>query len=305
MIMDTSVRITSDVVLKNPVMSASGTFAYGEEFAEFFDLSILGAVVTKGLSLTPKEGNPTPRIVEAPCGMINSIGLENIGIPAFIKGKLPFLLRYDTPIIVNFFGNTEDDYVRAAQALDVEGVSALEMNVSCPNVKKGGIEFGKYPEGLHDLVKRVRQSCRKALIVKLSPMVTDIGANACAAQEAGADALTCINTIPAMAIDEETRKPILGNITGGLSGPAIKPVALRIVWEVSQAVTIPVIAAGGVMNARDAVQFMLAGASAVQVGSAGLRDPFSYPEIIEGIKSFLGEHHMESVQDLVGGLQTG
>lgn len=302
--MNTAVRIASNLALKNPVMSASGTFAYGEEFAEFFDLSILGAVVTKGLSLSPKEGNPTPRVVETPCGMINSIGLENIGIPEFIKKKLPFLEKFDTKVIVNFFGSTEDEYVRAAEALDVEGISALEMNVSCPNVKKGGIEFGKDPEGLHALVKRVRQACSKPLIVKLTPMVTDISANALAVQEAGADGVTCINTLPAMAIDEKTRRPVLGNITGGLSGPAIKPVALKIVWEVSRVVTIPVIASGGIMNAMDVVQYMLAGAAAVQVGSAGLRDPFSYPVIIKGIRTFLSEHGINAVSDITGALQT-
>lgn len=303
--MDTSVHITSDLILKNPLMSASGTFAYGEEFAGFFDLSLLGGVVTKGLSLVPKEGNAPPRIVEAPCGMINSIGLENIGIPAFLKEKLPFLTSFDVRVIVNFFGNTEDEYPRAAQSLDVEGVSAIEMNVSCPNVKKGGIEFGRDPDVLHLLVKRVRDVCTKPLIVKLSPMVTDIRAHAMAAQAGGADALTCSNTLPAMAIDEESRRPVLGNITGGLSGPAIKPVALKIVWDVSRTVSIPVIASGGIMNARDVIQFMLAGATAVQVGSAGLRDPFCYPEIITELRAYLEKHRVKRMADLTGGLLTG
>jgi len=302
--MDISVALTPELTLKNPIMSASGTFAYGEEFAEFFDLSILGAVVTKGLSLAPKIGNHTPRIVEAPCGMINSIGLENIGIPAFASHKLPFLRKFDTRVIVNFFGTTEDEYVRAAEALDIEGVSALEMNVSCPNVKKGGIEFGRDPAALHALVRRVRQACGKPLIVKLSPMVTDIRENALAAQEALADALTCANTYPAMAIDEKTRRPILGNITGGLSGPAVKPMSLKIVWDVSRVVTIPVIASGGIMNARDVIQFMLAGATAVQVGSAGLRDPFCYPGIIDDVGSFLEEYGVAAVNELIGGLLT-
>ncbi|HPJ94587.1 MAG TPA: dihydroorotate dehydrogenase [Deltaproteobacteria bacterium] len=302
--MDTSARITPDLILKNPVMSASGTFAYGEEFAEFFDLALLGAVVTKGLSLAPKTGNPTPRIVETACGMINSIGLENIGIPGFIKDKLPFLMQFDTCVITNFFGSTEDDYVRAAEALNVHGVSALEMNVSCPNVKQGGIEFGRDPDALHTLVKRVRQVCGKPLIVKLSPMVTDIRMNALAAEEAGADALTCINTVPAMAIDEKVRRPMLGNITGGLSGPAIKPIALKIVWDVSREVSIPVIASGGVLTAQDAIQFMLAGATAVQVGSGGLRDPLCYPEIIKGISTYLDENQIQDISDLIGGLLT-
>jgi dihydroorotate dehydrogenase (NAD+) catalytic subunit len=302
--MGTTVKITPGLILKNPLMSASGTFAYGDEFSEFFDLGILGGLVTKGLSLAPREGNPTPRIVETPCGMINSIGLENIGITSFIKEKLPFLMGYDTHTIVNFFGTTEDEYVRAAQALDKRGISALEMNVSCPNVKKGGIEFGRDPEGLHALVKKVRDVCGKPLIVKLSPMVTDITGIALAVQEARADAITCINTLPAMAIDEKTRRPVLGNITGGLSGPAIKPVALKIVWDVSRVVHIPIIASGGITCARDVIQFMLAGATAVQIGSAGLRDPFCYLKIAEGIRAYMDENHIDAIADLIGALET-
>lgn len=302
--MDTTVRITPELILKNPVMSASGTFAYGEEFSEFFDLSLLGGIVTKGLSLLPKIGNPTPRIVESPCGMINSIGLENVGIPVFLKEKLPRLMMHDTRIIVNFFGTTEDEYLRASEALDAEGVSALEMNVSCPNVKKGGIEFGRDPDVLQSLVRRVRAVCAKPLIVKLSPMVTDICAMARAVEDAGADALTCINTLPAMAIDEKTRRPVLGNVTGGLSGPAIKPVALKIVWDVRRAVQIPVIASGGIMCSRDVIQFMLAGASAVQIGSAGLRDPFCYVEIVEGIRSYMHDNQISAISNLTGALLT-
>lgn len=302
--MDTAVRIAPNFVLKNPVLSASGAFAYGEEFSDFIDLSILGGVVTKGLSLQPKEGNPTPRIVESPCGMINSIGLENIGIPTFIHAKLPFLTEFDTHVIVNFFGTTEDEYVRAAEALDREGISALEMNVSCPNVKKGGIEFGRDPDGLYSLVRRVRDVLSRPLIVKLSPMVTDITQLALAVQEAKADAITCINTLPAMAIDEILRKPVLGNITGGLSGPAIKPIALKIVWDVHRAVSIPIIASGGITTHRDAIQFMLAGASAVEVGSAALRDPFCFTGIIDGIRRYMDEYHMESVAELIGKLGT-
>lgn len=302
--MDTSTTIARDLVLKNPVMSASGTFAYGEEFSEFFDLSLLGAVVTKGLSIRPRQGNPPPRVAEAPCGVINAIGLENIGIQAFIRYKLPFLRSFGVPVIVNFFGDTEDEYAEAASALDVEGVSALEMNVSCPNVKRGGIEFGKDPDTLFRLVRRVRESSGKPLIVKLSPMAGDIRQVALAAQEAGADALTCINTIPAMAIDETTRRPVLANVTGGLSGPAIKPVALKIVWDVTRAVHIPVIAAGGVISARDAVQFFLAGACAVQVGSAALRDPLCFIKIITGITDYLEENGFSSVKEIRGALMT-
>jgi len=302
--MDTSTRIASRLVLKNPVMSASGTFAYGEEFSEFFDLSILGGVVTKGLSLQPKTGNPTPRIVETPCGMINSIGLENVGIPVFLNEKLPFLKKFDTQVIVNFFGTTEDEYVLAAEALDQEGISALEMNVSCPNVKKGGIEFGRDPDALYSLVKRVRGVLGRPLIVKLSPMVTDITQLALAVQEAKADAITCINTLPAMAIDERFRRPVLGNITGGLSGPAIKPVALKIVWDVSRCVSIPIIASGGIATYRDVIQFILAGASAVEIGCACLRDPFCFIEIIDGIRGYMEEHHIESIAELIGKLET-
>lgn len=301
--MDTSTRIASSLVLKNPVMSASGTFAYGEEFSEFFDLSILGGVVTKGLSLKPKTGNPTPRIVETPCGMINSIGLENVGIPFFLKEKLPFLKGFDTQVIVNFFGTTEDEYVLAAEALDQEGISALEMNVSCPNVKKGGIEFGRDPDALYSLVKRVRGVLGRPLIVKLSPMVTDITQLALAVQEAKADAITCINTLPAMAIDERLRRPVLGNITGGLSGPAIKPVALKIVWDVSRCVSIPIIASGGIATYRDVIQFILAGASAVEIGCACLRDPFCFIGIIEGIRGYMEENHIESIAELIGKLE--
>jgi len=302
--MDTSTRIASNLVLKNPVMSASGTFAYGEEFSEFFDLSILGGVVTKGLSLKPKTGNPTPRIVETPCGMINSIGLENVGIPVFLNEKLSFLKGFDTQIIVNFFGTTEDEYVLAAEALDKDGISALEMNVSCPNVKKGGIEFGRDPDALYSLVKMVRGVLGRPLIVKLSPMVTDITQLALAVQEAKADAITCINTLPAMAIDERFRRPVLGNITGGLSGPAIKPVALKIVWDVSRCVSIPIIASGGIATYRDVIQFILAGASAVEIGCACLRDPFCFIEIIEGIRGYMEEHHIESIAELIGKLET-
>lgn len=304
LLMDTSVRLTPDLFLKNPLLSASGTFAYGEEFSEFFDLGILGGIVTKGLSLAPKEGNPTPRIAETHCGMINSIGLENIGIPRFVREKLPFLMKYDTLRIVNFFGTTEDEYLHAAQALDKDGISALEMNVSCPNVKKGGIEFGRDPEGLHTLVKNVREACSKPLIVKLSPMVTDIVSIAQAVKEAKADAVTCSNTLPAMAIDEKTRRPILGNVIGGLSGPAIKPVALKIVWEVSRAVNIPVIASGGVSTAQDVIQFMLAGATAVQIGSAALRDPFCYVKIEEDIRAYMAQNQIHAISEIIGALET-
>jgi len=300
--MDTRVEIAKGVVLKNPVLSASGTFAYGEEFSEIFDLSLLGGIITKGLSLKPKKGNPCPRVFETTAGMINSIGLENIGVDAFVQEKLPFLGQFYTPVIVNFFGNEEEEYEQVAARLDVDGISALEMNVSCPNVKKGGIEFGKEPDILYSLVSRVRSITRKPLFVKLSPMVKDIREMALAAQEAGADALTCANTIPAMAIDETTWRPVLGNITGGLSGPAIKPVALKLVFDVYQCVNIPVIASGGIATYRDVIQFLLAGASAVEVGSASLRDPMCFISIIEGTAAYMKEHSIESVAELTGKL---
>jgi len=300
--MNTSVNLAG-ITLKNPIMSASGTFAYGEEFSEFIDLSILGGVVTKGLSMKPKEGNPTPRIVETSCGMINSIGLENVGIDEFIRKKLPFLKQFDTKVIVNFFGNTEEEYAEAAAALDTDGIAALEMNISCPNVKKGGIEFGRDPEVLFRLVTKVKSASGKPLIVKLSPMVTDITALALAVQEAGGDAITCINTIPAMVIDETLKKPVLGNITGGLSGPAIKPIALKIVWDVHKKVSLPVIASGGIASSSDVLQFMLAGATAVEIGSASLRDPFCFKEIINGLNEYLLKYDHESFNEIIGCLE--
>ncbi|MFY9168107.1 MAG: dihydroorotate dehydrogenase [Desulfomonilia bacterium] len=302
--MDISTRLAPGLCLKNPILSASGTFAYGEEFSRMFDLSLLGGVVTKGISLLPKEGNPTPRVCETPCGMLNAIGLENIGIDAFIAEKLPFLCTFDTEVIVNFFGTDEDEYVQMAQRLNIDGVSAIEMNVSCPNIKKGGIEFGKDPKILNRLVAQVRKSTTKPLIVKLSPMVTNIGEMALAAQEGGADALTCSNTYPAMAIDENTWKPILGNITGGLSGPAIKPIALRIVWEVSRQAAIPVIASGGATSWRDVVQFLLAGASAVEIGSFSLRDPLCFGVIIQGLIRYMQNNGLESITEIIGRLKT-
>ena len=298
-----SIRITDQLMLSNPVMNASGTFAYGDEFAEFFDLARLGAVITKGLSLNPKVGNPTPRIVETPCGLINAIGLENVGVDAFVADKLPHLNSVGVPVIANFFGNSEDEYVACAERLSSAGLKALEMNVSCPNVKKGGIQFGTDPNVLHQLIKRVREVTDAALIVKLSPLVTDIQRMALAAQEAGADALTCVNTFPAMAIDIETWRPVLGNITGGLSGPAIKPIALKLVFEVAKVIEIPIIASGGIMTASDVVEYMLAGASAVEIGSAGLRDPNCFIEIIEGLEDYRRRHKIDDLSDLTGAIR--
>ena len=298
-----SVDLGRGLILKNPVMNASGTFAYGEEFSKILDLNKMGGIVTKGLSINPKEGNPTPRVAETASGMVNAIGLENVGLDLFLNEKLPFLKRFNTPVIVNFFGNSEDEYIIMAEKLSVEGIAALEMNVSCPNVKMGGIQFGRDPEVLGGLISSVRRKTDKPLIVKLSPMSSDICKIAASAQEAGADALTCINTIPAMVIDEDTKRPVLGNITGGLSGPAIKPVALKIVWELSRNVSIPIIGVGGIASYRDAIQFFLAGASAIQVGTQLLVEPFCLPGIIEGISGYLSDHGMNDIREIIGRLE--
>lgn len=290
-----------NLVFKNPVLTASGTFGYGLEYSQFFDLSALGGIVVKGLSLKPKQGNPPPRIYETPCGMINSIGLQNIGVEAFQKEKLPFLRRFNTNIIVNFFGENLDEYVETATALDsLEGVHALEMNVSCPNKTTEWRKMGLEPELLRKAVKEVRANTKKPLIVKLAPQVTDIALMAKICEEEGADAVSLINTIPAMVIDIKTRKSVIGTVTGGLSGPAIRPVALRAVWEVCQAVKIPVIGIGGIVSAEDALQFLIAGAKAIQVGTANFINPLATIEIIEGIKNFLIEENIEDINEIIG-----
>ena len=287
--------------LKNPVMTASGTFGYGEEYSEFLDLNMLGAVVVKGISLKPMEGNPPPRICETPCGMLNAIGLQNIGLKRFLKEKLPYLRQFDTKIIVNILGNTIREYVRLSKELDDAGVDAIELNVSCPNVKKGGIIFGTDKRALSRLVSKVKQSSGKTLLItKLSPNVSDITEFARAAEESGSDALSLINTLRGMAIDIETRRPKLANITGGLSGPAIKPIALRMVWEASQSVRIPVIGIGGIINAQDAIEFMLAGATAIQVGTGNFINPMATIEIIHGIRSYSEGKNIDDIRDIIG-----
>jgi len=287
--------------LKNPVMTASGTFGYGEEYAEFVDLNRLGAVVVKGLSLLPKEGNPTPRIVETSSGMLNAIGLQNIGIERFIREKIPFLMQFNTPVIVNFFGDTREEYILAAEQLScVDGIHGLEMNISCPNKQAGWSIFGTDPKVTHDVVSSVRKKTDLTLIVKLSPNVTDIALMAKAAEDAGADALSLINTITGMAIDIQTRKPKLANIRGGLSGPAIKPIAVRMVYEVKQAVKIPVVGLGGIMNADDAVEFMIAGATAVAVGTANFINPMATIEILDGLAAYMKLHEIENIASLTG-----
>lgn len=287
--------------LKNPVMTASGTFGYGEEYSEFLDLNMLGAVVVKGISLKPMEGNPPPRICETPCGMLNAIGLQNIGLKRFLKEKLPYLRQFDTKIIVNILGNTIQEYVRLSKELDNAGVDAIELNVSCPNVKKGGIIFGTDKRALSRLVSKVKQSAGKTLIItKLSPNVSDITEFAIAAEESGSDALSLINTLRGMAIDIETRRPKLANITGGLSGPAIRPVALMMVWEASRSVRIPVIGIGGIINAQDAIEFMLAGATAIQVGTGNFINPMATIEIIQGIRSYSEGKNIDNIRDIIG-----
>jgi dihydroorotate dehydrogenase (NAD+) catalytic subunit len=289
--------------LKNPVMTASGTFGYGEEYSEFVDLNLLGAIVVKGISLKPMEGNPSPRIWETPCGMLNAIGLQNVGLKKFLTEKLPFLKKFDTKIIVNVLGNTIQEYVRLSGELDKAGVDGIELNVSCPNVKKGGMTFGTDRRAVERLVKKVRQIVKEAVIItKLSPTVPDIGNMAQVAEDAGSDAVSLINTIPGMAIDIETWKPRLANVTGGLSGPAIKPVAVRMVWEASKAVSIPVIGIGGIMKTDDAIEFMLAGASAIQVGTGNFLNPSATTEIIDGIVTYLGKRGINDVKDIVGGM---
>ena len=290
--------------LKNPVMAASGTFGYGAEYSEFVNLNNLGAVVVKGLSLKPMAGNPPPRIYETPCGMLNSIGLQNIGVEVFIKEKLSYLKQFDTKIIVNFFGDSIKEYVKTAERLSsVNGIHALEMNISCPNKQAGWSIFGTDPKVTFKVVSAVRKITDLTLIVKLSPNVTDIALMAKAAEDAGADAVSVINTLTGMAINAKTRQPRLANIIGGLSGPAIKPIALRMVWESHKAVRIPIIGMGGIISAEDAIEFMLAGASAVAVGTANFVNPKAAQDIIDGMKLFMIEQHISNVKELIGGLK--
>ena len=292
------------MALRNPVMTASGTFGYGEEFAEYVDLETIGAFVTKGLSLKPRAGNPTPRIVETPGGMLNAIGLQNVGIDAFIQKKVPFLRSVNTPAIANFFGNTVDEYAELAGRLDqIPEVAALEVNISCPNVKQGGIVFGTDPDCAAGVVRACRAVTKKPLIVKLSPNVTDVVAMAQACEDAGADCLSLINTLTGMAIDLNKRRPVLANITGGFSGPAIKPIALRMVWQVARAVKVPIIGIGGIMNATDALEFMLAGATAVQVGTASFINPGAAQQIAADMEAWLAENGVADIKSLIGALE--
>jgi len=291
------------LALRNPIMTASGTFGYGEEYASFVDLNRLGAVIVKGLSLEPRVGNPPPRLAETPCGLLNAIGLQNIGVKSFIDEKLPFLKDFSTEIIANIFGETLDEYAKVAEILTAAGgLSALEVNISCPNVKKGGIAFGSSPDMAAEVTRRVKEATDLPVIMKLSPNVTDIGLIAESVESAGADALSLINTLTGMSVDVERRKPHLYNVTGGLSGPAIKPVALRMVWQVVNRVHIPVIGLGGIMNARDALEFLIVGAKAVQIGTANFVDPCATMNVLDGIAQYLKENNLSDISELIGTL---
>ncbi|RQW76976.1 MAG: dihydroorotate dehydrogenase [Geobacter sp.] len=300
---DMSVEVAG-IRMRNPVMTASGTFGYGEEFSSYVDLEQIGAIITKGLSLKPRAGNPTPRIVETPGGMLNAIVLQNVGIDAFISSKIPFLQTVNTPVIVNLFGNTLEEYGELASRLDrIAEVAGVEVNISCPNVKQGGIVFGTDPKAAYEVVKLVRERTIKPVIVKLSPNVSDIVEMACACAEAGADALSLINTLTGMAVDLHKRRPVLANITGGLSGPAIKPVALRMVWQVAKAVKVPIIGIGGILSAVDALEFMLVGATAIQIGTANFLDPSAAQTIARDMEQYLIDNGIADVKSMIGALE--
>lgn len=300
---DLSVEI-GNLKLKNPVLTASGTFGYGEEFSDFIDLNRLGGFIVKGTTLNHREGNPYPRMVETPSGMLNAVGLQNKGIDYFIEHIYPRLQAYDTNPIVNVSGASVDDYVKVCEKLnDLDGIKAIEINISCPNVKQGGMAFGTTCLGAQSVVREVRKAYNKTMIVKLSPNVTDITEIARAVEDCGADAVSLTNTFLGMAIDVERMKPYLSTITGGLSGACIRPIAVRMVWQVANAVKIPVVGLGGIMNGRDAVEFMLAGATAVQIGTANFIDPTTTVKVIDYIADFLKRHNMSSAKELIGAMQ--
>lgn len=290
--------------LKNPVMTASGTFGYGLEFADFIDLKQIGGIIVKGTTLNHREGNPYPRMAETPSGMLNAVGLQNKGVDYFVENIYPKIKDIQTNIIVNVSGSDIDSYIKTAEIInELDCIPAIELNISCPNVKQGGMAFGVTTQGAYDVVNAVRKAYKKTLIVKLSPNVTSIADIACAVEDAGADSVSLINTLLGMAIDAERRKPVLSTITGGLSGAAVKPIALRMVWQVAKAVKIPIIGLGGIMNARDAVEFLLAGASAIQIGTANFIDPTITVKVVEGINDYLERHHIDSVTDIIGALE--
>ena len=288
-------------MLANPVMTASGTFGYGTEYSHLFDIQQLGAIVCKGTTLEPRDGNPQPRLAETACGVLNSIGLQNIGVNALIKEKAPIWASWRVPVIVNIAGETIDDYAQLAGKLDgVAGISAIEVNISCPNIKVGGAEFGANPESAAEVTAAVKAATSRPILVKLTPNTGDIAKIAMAVAEAGADAISLINTLRGMAIDIAKRRPLLGNITGGLSGPAIKPVALYMVYEVAGAVEVPVIGCGGITTASDAIEFIMAGASAIQVGTASFTNPRAPLDVLEGIKQFMKKEGIKDIAELIG-----
>ena len=290
--------------LANPVMTASGTFGYGTEFADFVDLDRLGGVIVKGTTLHHREGNPYPRMAETPSGMLNAVGLQNKGVDYFCEKIYPTIKDYKTNMIVNVSGSAIEDYVATAERINaLENIPAIELNISCPNVKQGGMAFGVTAKGAEEVVSAVRKAYDKTLIVKLSPNVTDITEIARAAEAAGADSVSLINTMLGMAIDAERRRPVLSTITGGMSGPAVKPIALRMVWQVAKAVGIPVVGLGGITNATDAIEFLLAGASAIEVGTANFMDPAVTGKIVDGINEYLDRHGFASVNDIIGALE--
>ena len=297
---DLSVKI-NDLEFKNPVLTASGTFGYGEEFADFIDLNRLGGILVKGPTLHPREGNPYPRMAETPSGMLNAVGLQNKGIDYFIENIYPRIKHYDTHIIVNVSGSTLEDYVAVAEKLNnLDKIPAIELNISCPNVKEGGMAFGTSCASAEKVTRAVRDAYKKTLIVKLSPNVTDITEIAKAVEFAGADSVSLINTLLGMAIDAEKQTPILSTVTGGLSGPCVKPIALRMVWQTYKAVKIPIIGLGGIITAGDAIEFFLAGATAVQIGTANFIDPAVAVKVIDSINDYLERHHAKSIYDIIG-----
>ena len=295
------------IKLKNPVMTASGTFGYGQEYAPFVDLNRLGAMVLKGITLKPKMGNPPPRVIETPSGMLNAIGLQNVGVEVLIKEKLPYLKKFNTPVVINISGDTIEEYMELARRLGVVseevGVAGLEVNISCPNVKKRGMAWGTDAQSTYKIISSVRKATSLPLIVKLTPNVTDIKIIAQIAEEAGADAISLINTLVGMAVDIDSRKPKLANVSGGLSGPALKPVALWLVWQVFQTVNIPVIGIGGIIKVEDALEFIIAGARAIEIGTANFVNPRVTIEIIEGIEKYLIENNIKNINELVGSMK--
>lgn len=297
--MDTNVNFAG-IKMKNPVTVASGTFGYGREYSNFFDLNKLGGIITKGTSIKPKSGNKPPRICETPSGMLNSIGLQNPGVEYFAENDLPYLKKFNTAIIVNACGSTIEDYVEVCKILDTLDIDGVELNLSCPNVKAGCMAFGSSYDGVKEVTSKVRKVLNKPLIVKLTPNVSNIGIIAKGAEDGGADGVSLINTLLGMKIDIEKRKPVLANNTGGLSGPAIRPVAVRMVYEVSKSVKIPILGMGGIVNYEDAIEFMLAGASAISIGAGNFQNPYTSINVIKGIEEYMKKHNIEDINSIIG-----